>query len=84
MLEFLLASRGIMMKSLHRYFKPGAGVVKWRDEQLPDPNGPLSSIVAAEAIRDANDAHMQLSRAKSSQQLQGGESKRYIDHEVFM
>ena len=46
------------MKSLHCYFKPGAGVVKRRDEQLPDPNGPISSIVAAEAIRDANDAHM--------------------------
>ena len=75
MVEFLLASRGIMMKSLHCYFKPGAGVVKRRDEQLPDPNGPLFSIVATEAIRDANDAHTQLSRTKSSQQLLGDKSK---------
>ena len=30
------------MMSLHfSYFKPGAGVVKRKDEQLPDLNGPL-------------------------------------------
>ena len=49
------------MKSLHCYFKPGAGVVKRQDKQLPvDPNGPLSSIIPAEAIQDANDALQQI------------------------
>ena len=47
--------------------------MKRQDKQLPDPNGPLSSIIPAEAIRDANDAH---TRAQSSQQIQGGECKR--------
>ena len=46
-----------MMHTLHCYFKPRAGVWKWRDKQLPDPGGPLSSIITAEAIRDANNAH---------------------------
>ena len=59
------------MHTLHCYFKPTAGVViKRQDRRLPDPNGPLSSIIPAEAIRDANDAHGQ------SAQVQGGESKR--------
>ena len=49
--------------------------MKRQDKQLPDPNGPLSSIIPAEAIRDANDAHTLLSRAQSSQQIQGGECK---------
>ena len=43
--------------TLHCYFKPGAGVLKWQDKQLIDPIGPLSSIIPAEAIQDANDAH---------------------------
>ena len=30
--------------------------MKRQDKQLPDPNGPLSSIIH-EAIRDANDAY---------------------------
>ena len=38
------------MHTLHCYFKPGAGVLKRQDKQLPDPNGPLSSIILAEAI----------------------------------
>ena len=59
------------MHTLHCYFKPGAGVLKQQDKQLPDPNGPLSSIIPAEAIRDANDAHTILS-IQSSQQIQGG------------
>ena len=29
-----------------------------QDKQLPDPTGPLSFIIPAEAIRDANDAHI--------------------------
>ena len=59
------------MHILHCYFKPTAGVVvKQQDKRLPDPNGPLSSIIPAEAIRDANDAHGQSAQAK------GGESKR--------
>ena len=45
-----------MIKSLHCYFKAGAGVVKRQDKQLPDPNVPLSSIIPAEAIRDLNDS----------------------------
>ena len=32
--------------------------MKWQDTQLPDPTGPLSFIIPAEAIRDANDAHI--------------------------
>ena len=57
------------MHTLHCYFKPTAGVVvKWQDKRLSDPNGPLSSIITAEAIRDANNAHGQ------SAQVQGGES----------
>ena len=47
--------------------------MKREDKQLPDTNGPLSSIIPAEAIRDANDAHSLLSH---SQQIQGGECKR--------
>ena len=43
--------------TLHCYFKPGAGVLKWQDKQLPDPSGPLSSIIPAEIIRDTNNAH---------------------------
>ena len=48
-----------MMHTLHCYFKPGAGVLKWQDKQLPDPNGPLyiSFIISAEVIQNANDAH---------------------------
>ena len=58
-----------MMHTLHCYFKPTAGVVvKRQDKRLPDPNRPLSSIISAEAIRNANDAHGQ------SAQVQGGES----------
>ena len=34
-----------------------ARVLKQQDKQLPDPTGPLSFIIPAEAIRDANDAH---------------------------
>ena len=57
------------MHTLHCYFKPTAGVViKRQDKRLSDPNGPLLSIIPAEAIRDANDAHGQ------SAQVQGGES----------
>ena len=39
--------------------KPGAGhgALKRQDKQLPDPTGPLSFIILADAIRDANDAH---------------------------
>ena len=32
--------------------------MKWQDKQLPDPTGPLSFIIPAEAIRDTNDAHI--------------------------
>ena len=32
--------------------------MKQQDKQLPDPTGPLSFIIPAEAIRDANDAHI--------------------------
>ena len=32
--------------------------MKWQDKQLPDPTGPLSFIIPAEAIRDVNDAHI--------------------------
>ena len=32
--------------------------MKRQDNQLPDPTGPLSFIIPAEAIRDANDAHI--------------------------
>ena len=45
------------MHALHCYFKPWAGILKRRDKQLPDPTGPLSFIIPAEAIQDANDAH---------------------------
>ena len=31
--------------------------MKQQDKQLPDPTGPLSFIIPAEAIRDANNAH---------------------------
>ena len=50
--------------------------MKRQNKKLPDPNGPLSSIIPAEAIRDANDVHTLLSCAQSSQQIQGGECKR--------
>ena len=33
-----------------RHHNAGAGILKWQDKQLPDPNGPLSSIIPAEAI----------------------------------
>ena len=39
------------MHTFHCYFKPGAGVLKRQDKQLPYPNGPLSSIIH-EAIRE--------------------------------
>ena len=45
------------MHTLHCYFKPGAGVLKQQDKQLPDPNGPLFSMIPAEAIQDTIDAH---------------------------
>ena len=62
------------MHTLHCYFKLTAGVVvKRQDKRLPYPNGPLSSIIPAEAIRNANNAHGQ------SAQVQGGES--LGDHE---
>ena len=65
------------MHTLHCYFKPKAGVVvKWQDKILSDPNGPLSSIIPAEAIRDAKDAHSQ------SAQVQGGESLGKSDREA--
>ena len=35
-----------------------ARLLKRQDKQLPDPTGPLSFIIPAEAIRDANDAHI--------------------------
>ena len=40
------------------YSSKGARVLKQQDKQLPDPTGPLSFIIPAEAIRDANDAHI--------------------------
>ena len=55
------------MHTLHCYFKPGAGILKQQDKQLPDPNGPLSSIIPAEAILDANNAHALLRCAKLQQ-----------------
>ena len=51
------------------YFKPGAGVLKRKDKQLPDPTGPLSFIIPAEAIQDANDARV-ISHHWLSQQIQ--------------
>ena len=47
------------MHTLHCYLKPGDGhgELKRQDKQLPDPTGPLSFIIPAEAIRDANNAH---------------------------
>ena len=41
-----------MMHTLHCYFKPGTGhrTFKQQDKQLPDPTGPLSFIIPAEAI----------------------------------
>ena len=41
---------------------------------LPDPNGPLSFNISAEAIWDANDAHSLLS-TQSNQQIQGDKHK---------
>ena len=40
------------------YSSKGARVLKWQDKQLPDPTGPLSFIIPAEAIRNANDANI--------------------------
>ena len=40
------------------YSSKGARVLKRQDKQLPNPTGPLSFIIPAEAIRDANDAHI--------------------------
>ena len=48
------------------YFKLGVGTSKRQDKPLPDPNGPLSSTIAAAAIWDANDVH-----TWSSQQILG-------------
>ena len=39
------------------YSSRGARVLKRQDKQFPHPTGPLSFIIPAEAIRDANDAH---------------------------
>ena len=39
------------------YSSRGARVLKPQDKQLPDPTGPLSFIIPAEAIQDANNAH---------------------------
>ena len=39
------------------YSSRGARVLKRQDKQLPDPTGPLSFIIPAEAIRDTNNAH---------------------------
>ena len=39
------------------YSLRGARVLKPQDKQLPDPTGPLSFIIPAEAIQDANNAH---------------------------
>ena len=46
------------MHTLPCYSKPGAGheALKRQDKQLSDPTGPLSFIIPAEAIQDANDA----------------------------
>ena len=63
------------MHTLHCYFKPGAGVLKWQDKQLPDPNGLLSSIIPAEAMLEMLTMHT-LSSTQSTQQIQGGECKR--------
>ena len=52
------------------YFKPGVGASEQQDKPLPDPNGLLSSIIPAAAIRDANNAH-----TRSNQQILGGECK---------
>ena len=43
--------------------------MKRQDKQLPDPNGPLFSIIPAEAIRDANDAHTLLSASTMLESL---------------
>ena len=44
------------------YFSRGARVLKRQDKQLPDPTGPLSFIIPAEAIRDANDIDAHITR----------------------
>ena len=58
----------------HDTYSPlSAGVVdKQQDKRLPDPNGPLFSIIPAEAIRDAINTHGQ------SIQVQGVESKQRL------
>ena len=61
----------ITMHTLHCYFKPTAVVVvKWQDKRLPDPNGPLSSILPAETIGDANNAHSQSTQVQDESKLQ--------------
>ena len=40
------------------YSLRGARILKRQDKQLPDLTGPLSFIIPAEAIRDANDVHI--------------------------
>ena len=63
------------MHTLNCYFKPIAGVVvKRQDKRLPNPNGPLLSIIPAEAIRDADSAHGQSAQVQGGKSL--GESKR--------
>ena len=45
------------MHTLDCYFKSGAGVLKWQDEQSSDPSGPLSSVIPAEVSQDTNNVH---------------------------
>ena len=54
------------MMSLDRYFKPLSST------KLPDPDGPLSRSVPPSSIRDANDAYIQVTSAKSQRSCKRG------------
>ena len=71
---YLWLHTSVMIHTLCHYFKPVAGDVKQQGKRLPDPNGPRSFIIPAEAIQDADDAPS-VSSTQSSQQVQCGKCK---------
>ena len=56
------------MHTLHCYFKPTTVVVvKRQDKRLPDPNGPLSSIIPAEESKRPRGLYLKLTPVQQAQ-----------------